>query len=148
MTTREQALTVDCPECDKPAGEMCVINGAPYVKGRRGPQRGYGSTDPEQIGREAKRPHNARANEYYWTHLSERTKPVEWRGKIRRGQQTVSKCGWYHIWINEPWRNYGKSSCEAVARDGVLRTWMPLGEFDTLEEAKAACEAHNAEALR
>lgn len=145
MTTREQALTVDCPECGKPAGEMCVTKTQTYVAGT-GYARGHG--DKSQIGREAKHPHNGRVNEYHWTHLPERTEPVEWRGKIRRGQQTASKCGRYQIWINEPWRNYGKSSCEAVARDGELRTWVPLGEFDTLEEAKAACEAHNAEALR
>ncbi len=50
MTTTDQALTVDCPECGQRSGQMCV-------------------TISSETGREAKRTHNGRNAAFFWSVL-------------------------------------------------------------------------------
>lgn len=155
QVTAEQALTIDCPDerCARPASQMCVTFTGTYVSGRRGVQQGYGSVDPGQIGREAKRPHNARLQAYYRANQPEPQKVLTWRGRptIETGHQWTSADDRYMInlqfsdWDKSVpgWKRYPELRCwSRDFRDGRF-VWVSMGHFPTLDEAKAACQADN-----
>lgn len=64
MTTKDQALTVDCPECGQRSGQMCVTISA-------------------EVNQAAKRTHNGRNAAYFWSALPPvidvPVEKIEWR---------------------------------------------------------------------
>ena len=147
MTTTEEALTVACPECGKPPGEMCILTTQAYVETGWGnaPNRGRGYGDASQIGRTAKRPHNGRRAEFYWTHLPERVETLQWGRPQRHGRIMYTVCGWYGVYLPTSWGDtLTGSSYDAFARNEHAR-WhrMEIGAFPTLEAAQQRCAEHN-----
>ena len=140
MTTIEQALTVDCPECGRRAGEMCVVLTAPHVPGVSGPYRGSGTNDKAQIGRVANRPHNQRLNAHYRKHLPPAEHVLTWRGRRSGDDRYQIDIGELYTFVGQRKRLY-----EAHVRVyGLKQVWFTIGtEFKTLDEAKAACQADN-----
>jgi hypothetical protein len=148
VTTREQALTVDCPECGKPAGEMCVMKNGRYVRGQS-PYH-YGRIDRSQVGIEAVRAHNGRNAAYFWYTLPPAidVPDEEFGWEPALGPFSLSTDRRYRIkaeLIDRPERVW---KCSAQVREGS--EWVTIGSFigqyqigqrTAYAQAKALCEA-------
>jgi len=70
-----------------------------------------------------------------------KVKPLLWR-KLESGENYVSEVPWRcDYWINKPLQGYGEGMFAASFSDYAREPWRYLSA--TLDEAKAACQAHH-----
>lgn len=156
MTTREQALTVDCPECGKPAGEMCVMKNGRYV-GPETDEHGYrignrstqGYVDRSQVGAETVRAHNGRNAAYFWSVLPPAIDVPDgefgWGAAL--GPFTLSTDRRYRIkgtLTDRPARIWTYELHRREREDWVLlgsfTGQYPAGQYVAIAQAKALCD--------